>query len=281
MNVLVTGGNGQLASEFRFLATSSNHEFTFVDVEDLDITNEEQVETFLSENEYDACINCAAYTAVDKAEEDTALAEKVNVEGVEVLAKACDKHDVIVFHVSTDFVFDGKSNVFYKESDETNPISVYGQTKLDGEQALINNAEKYYIIRTSWLYSSFGNNFVKTMLRLGEERESLGIIVDQVGTPTYARDLARAILTIMDSDKKEYGVYHYSNEGVASWYDFALSTLRKKHIEVEINPIPTTQFPTPAERPKFSVMDKSKIKTTFGVEIPHWQDSLELMLHLV
>ncbi|WP_101958151.1 dTDP-4-dehydrorhamnose reductase [Flammeovirga sp. MY04] len=281
-NILVTGSNGQLGSELQFL--SNNHKdlnFTFVDVDLLDITDLNKVMQFFDQGQFDFCVNCAAYTAVDKAESDQDLAYKVNVEGPKNLAKVCKDKGVILFHVSTDFVFGGDSSTAYREDMPTSPLGVYGDTKLKGEQAIQEATERYYILRTAWLYSSFGNNFVKTMLRLGRERGELGVIVDQIGTPTYARDLAESILSILKDGEGSFGIYHFSNEGVASWYDFAKTIFLMKKVDVNVNPIPTSAYPTPAKRPSFSLLDKSKIKTTFNVTIPYWQDSLLNCLQLI
>ena len=282
MNILVTGSKGQLGSELKVLAEANKkYSFIFVDVDDVDITDKEAVIRFFNSNNFDYCINSAAYTAVDKAEVDNENSEKVNAIGPKNLAEACKLSNTIFIHVSTDFVFDGNKNVQYSEDDETNPINVYGETKLKGELLITEVMEEYFILRTSWLYSTFGNNFVKTMQRLGREKDNLGIIVDQIGTPTYARDLAKAIMTIVDKQSTSYGTYHYSNEGVASWYDFAKAIFQYSNIEVELNPIPTSQYPTPAKRPSFSVMDKSKIKENIKIIIPHWTDSLKECISLL
>ncbi|WP_139263030.1 dTDP-4-dehydrorhamnose reductase [Flammeovirga pacifica] len=281
-NILVTGAKGQLGSELQFLSHSQKDlTFTFVDVEELDITNQNKVVDFFGKGKFDYCINCAAYTAVDKAESDKDLAYEVNVNGPKNLAVAAKKHKTKVFHVSTDFVFNGDSSTAYTEDMVTNPLGVYGDTKLKGEEAIAKTIQHYFIIRTAWLYSSYGGNFVKTMLRLGREREELGVIVDQIGTPTYARDLAETILSMINNCDEAYGIYHFSNEGVASWYDFAKTVFKIKNIEVKVNPIPTSAYPTPAKRPSFSLLDKSKIKTTFNISIPYWQDSLLNCLDLI
>lgn len=219
-------------------------------------------------------INCAAYTAVDKAEDDFELCKKINQDGAENLASLCAEYNATLIHVSTDFVFEGDLPKLLKEQDTVNPINVYGKTKLDGELGIARVLEAHYIIRTSWLYSEFGNNFVKTMRKLGTDRDELGVIVDQVGTPTYAIDLACVILDIIAIDNEKYGTYHYSNEGVTSWYDFAKGIFDISNIEVKLNPIPGSAYPTKAIRPAFSVMDKTKIKNTFGIAIPYWRDSL-------
>lgn len=276
MNILVTGSKGQLGSELKILSnTYEKYSFTFVDIAELDITNKNAVIEFFKNNNFDYCINSAAYTAVDKAEEDKENADRVNAIGPSNLAEACKVYGTTFIHISTDFVFDGNKNVQYSEIDKSNPINVYGETKLRGELLINEVMEEYFILRTSWLYSTFGNNFVKTMIKLGSERDSLGIISDQIGTPTYAHDLAKAIITIIDTKSDKYGVYHYSNEGVASWYDFAKAIFDYSGITVELKPIPTSQYPTPAKRPSFSVMDKTKIKENIKVNIPHWTDSLK------
>ncbi|WP_044210245.1 dTDP-4-dehydrorhamnose reductase [Flammeovirga sp. OC4] len=281
-NILVTGSKGQLGSELQFLSNDQNNfNFTFVDIKDLDITNLENVIEFFTKEKFDYCINCAAYTAVDKAESDQEVAYKVNVEGPRNLAIGSKINQTILFHISTDFVFKGESSTAYTENMSTSSLGIYGETKLKGEQAIAEEISSFYIIRTAWLYSSFGNNFVKTMLRLGRERNELGVIVDQIGTPTYARDLAKVILAMIDFDKENFGIYHYSNEGVASWYDFAKTIFAIKNIEVMVNPIPTSAYPTSAKRPSFSLLDKSKIKKIFNISIPYWQESLLNCLRLM
>ena len=277
--VLVTGGNGQLANCIKDIDTlASNYSFIYVDIADLDITNEVAARTFFNDNNIAYCINCAAYTAVDKAETDIKVATNVNVLGAEILAKLCKENNAVLIQISTDFVFDGVNGKIYSEIDTVNPLGVYGKTKLDGELAVKNAMENHFIIRTSWLYSEHGHNFVKTMLHLGEERESLNVVSDQIGTPTYAGDLAQVILKIISTDRKVYGVYHYSNEGVASWYDFAKAIFEESKIKVKLLPIKSEAYPTPAKRPAFSVMDKSKIKAVFGIKIQYWRDSLKVCL---
>lgn len=282
--ILVTGGNGQLGSELKELSNDySQFEFIFTDVEELDITNEEAVDQAFAESSPDFVLNCAAYTAVDKAESDLDLATKINATAPKLLAEASKRYGAKLIQISTDYVFDGTSHIPYTEEVSTSPNSAYGDTKLDGEKYVESIAEDYLIIRTSWLYSSFGNNFVKTMIRLGNERDELGIIFDQIGTPTYAADLAQTIMEavakIDSGDVVDYrGVYHFSNEGVCSWYDFAKEIFRLENIEVRVKPIETVDYPTPANRPHYSVMNKKKIKQTFGVRIPHWVDSLKICL---
>ncbi len=275
-NVLVTGGNGQLANSLRnSMDHQGGYNFHFVDLEELDITDQNSVNSFFSENKPQWCINCAAYTAVDKAESESALAEMVNVNGAKYLAQASKTHRAKFIQISTDFVFDGAQGFVYTEKDATNPLSVYGKTKLAGEVVTINAVEEHFILRTSWLYSEHGNNFMKTMLRLGAERDELNVVTDQIGTPTYAGDLAAIILKIIDEDSAAYGLYHYSNEGVASWYDFAKAIMEESRTNCKVLPIRTEAYPTPATRPNFSVMDKTKIKKQFNIEIPHWRDSLK------
>jgi dTDP-4-dehydrorhamnose reductase len=277
MKVLVTGSKGQLGSEIAFLSSTSQHSFIFSDIEEMDLTKKESILTYLNSNTPDFIISCGAYTAVDKAEDETELAHKVNAIAPQILAEYCVEHKTRLIHVSTDYVFDGASNTPMSEEDATNPQSVYGQTKLDGEKAILRLLSNAYIVRTSWVYSEFGSNFVKTMLRVGSERDEISVVNDQVGTPTYARDLAEAILKIVNeiiSGNDHPGVYHFSNEGVCSWYDFAKEIFEQKGITCKINPIPTSAYPTKANRPNYSVFDKSKIKNTFDVSVPTWSDSL-------
>jgi len=278
-NVLVTGANGQLGSEIRELSSAYENKFFFTDSQDLDITNKTKVENFCQKNKIHVIINCAAYTAVDKAEEDEVNADKINHLAVKYLAEIAKEQDIKLIHISTDYVFDGRNFKPYVETDTTNPQGVYGQTKLESEQAMVSvNPANSIIIRTSWVYSSFGANFVKTMLRLGKERDELGVIFDQVGTPTYARDLADALLRMVSdeclvfSDNVE--IYNFSNEGVASWYDFAKAIFELANVEVEVKPIQTVDYPTPARRPHYSILDKSKIKKEYNITIPYWKDSL-------
>lgn len=274
--IVVTGANGQLGL---CLKTKSKEDkaldFVFLDSKELDIRNSSNIEAVFSDAKFDYCINCAAYTAVDNAEEDEENAYAINTLGAKNLAEACKKFNVILVHISTDFVFDGKSTKPYIESDLTNPLGVYGNTKLNGEVAISNVLDSYYIIRTSWLYSEFKNNFVKTMLRLASERDEVSVVNDQIGTPTNANDLAEALIRFITMNNEDYGVYHYSNEGVASWYDFAKAIFEESNIKIKVLPIQSEAYPTPAKRPQFSVLDKSKIKNTLQIEIPHWRDSLK------
>lgn len=274
-NILVTGGEGQLAMCLKDVApTLEDFHFIYVDVDRLDITKASEVNKFFLDHDISYCINCAAYTAVDQAETNREVAHKVNVIGVENLAIACKLNGTTLIHISTDFVFDGRQTTLYTEEAQPNPLSVYGSTKLEGELAIAEVLKEHVIVRTSWLYSEHGSNFLKTMLRLGKERDSLGVVTDQIGTPTYAGDLAQVILQFIKARQPAYGIYHYSNEGIASWYDFAKAIFEEGGLEVSLSPIKTEAYPTPAERPKFSVMDKTKIKTTLGISIPYWRDSL-------
>ena len=281
MRVLITGSNGQLGSEVKELATNYKKvDFIFKDLPELDIFNFEALQAFIIEHNINAVINCAAYTAVDKAEEDVEIAEQVNARGFLNLVNALEKVNGKLIHISTDYVFDGDHFLPYKESDSVSPIGVYGETKRAGELAVLNSDIDSIVIRTSWLYSSYGNNFVKTMLRLGNEKENLGVIFDQVGTPTYARDLAKTCLEILCGDSsvnisKNGNLYHYSNEGVSSWYDFAISIMELGGENCKVKPIQTKDYPTLAKRPHYSVLNKSKIKTDFKIEIPYWRDSLK------
>lgn len=277
MKLFVTGYKGQLGCEIRELTNDFNAEFAFHDLDTLDISDKSKVLETVEEFNPDFIINCAAYTNVDRAEEEEKLAKTVNADAVKNLTEAAKKCNSYIVHISTDYVFDGSKNIPYKEEETPNPVTAYGRTKLEGEKnALVH--EKSLVIRTSWLYSSYGNNFVKTMLKLGEERDSLDVIYDQAGTPTYAADLATSILHICRdlfySQKKINEVYHFSNEGVCSWYDFSKRIMSIADIDCTINPIETSQFPTPAKRPAYSVMNKSKIKERFGLNIAHWEESL-------
>ena len=282
-NILVTGSKGQLGSEIEALSSNYDYNFFFTDRDELDITNQQAIEDFIEKNKIDTIINCAAYTAVDKAEDDKINADKINHLAVNYLAQIAKEKDIKLIHISTDYVFDGKNYKPFIETDSTNPQGVYGKSKLDGEEALKDvNPKNSIIIRTSWVYSSFGANFVKTMLRLGKERESLGVIYDQVGTPTYARDLARAILDILPKIQNDsVQIYHYSNEGVLSWYDFAREIMRMAKIDCVVNPIESSQYPTPASRPHYSLLNKSKIKEEFNITIPFWKDSLDECLKIM
>lgn len=282
MKILITGAYGQLGNEIKELA-GNHHDwnFLFTDADTLDITNESAIEAFFAENQPDVVINCAAYTAVDKAETEWEAAWKVNTLAPKLLADNAKKAGAKLIHISTDYVFDGCGYKPYTEVDEVKPTSVYGKTKLEGETHVLVSNPATVVIRTSWLYSSFGNNFVKTMLRLGRERDEINVVFDQVGTPTYAADLAATILSIIKKAESNPdifvpGIYHFSNEGVASWYDFAKAIFELAGENVKVNPVRSDQFPTPARRPEYSVLDKLKIKKTFEFEIPYWKDSLKI-----
>lgn len=276
MVVVVTGASGQLGQALQAIAKQhSTLQFHFASSAEADITNKENLQEVFNRLKPDFCINAAAYTAVDKAESESEKAHLINVDGAKNLAEVCKEYNTTLVHVSTDFVFDGSKNTPYTEEDETNPQGVYGKTKREGEQEIEKILTAHYIIRTSWLYSEYGNNFMKTMIRLGNERDSLGVVNDQTGTPTNANDLAEAILQIIESSKKEYGIYHYSNEGVATWYDFAKKIFEVNTISVDLKPITTDDYPTPAKRPVYSVMDKSKIKSVFGLDISHWDNEVK------
>ncbi|MDD5157892.1 dTDP-4-dehydrorhamnose reductase [Sulfurimonas sp.] len=282
LNILVTGSSGQLGSEIKDLVQNEksdikNYIFYFTNSKELDITNYKKVESFCSDNSIKTIINCAAYTAVDRAESEQELADKINHLAVKNLATIAKENNIKLIHISTDYVFDGTNYKPYTEDDATNPQNIYGKTKLDGENGMLAiNPKDSIIIRTSWVYSSFGANFVKTMLRLGKEKESLSVVYDQVGTPTYARDLAKAILDIVPKIKNlKVQIYNYSNEGVLSWYDFAKEVMKMAKLDCKINPIETKEYPTPASRPYYSLLNKSKIKSTFNLEMPYWKDSLD------
>lgn len=276
-NVLVTGSNGQLGSEIKDLSSNYNYNFFFTTRDDIDITNKDSIKEFCQTNSINVIINCAAYTAVDKAQSDIENADLVNRKAVKKLSIIAKELNIKLIHISTDYVFDGKNFKPYVEEFQTNPQSVYGKTKLDGENEMRDiNPLNSIIIRTSWVYSYYGNNFVKTMLRLGKEKEELGVIFDQVGTPTYAKDLAKTILYIIPQiENSKVEIYNYSNEGVLSWYDFAKEIMKMAKLDCKINPIETYQYPTPAKRPHFSLLNKSKIKSKFNLEIPYWKDGLD------
>ncbi len=289
-NILITGSNGQLGSELRYIwsdgapdieiKTNTNKLF-FTDVSELDITDREAIDKFVSKEKIEIIVNCAAYTAVDKAEDDIKMATAVNADAAKNLAEASAKlsSGPLLIHVSTDYVFDGKGYKPYREDDVCNPAGVYGRTKHEGEREIQKSGCNYMIIRTSWLYSTYGTNFVKTITRLAGERDSLNVVFDQIGTPTYAGDLAKAIDAIVkkyigaksEEQKRLCGIYHFSNEGVCSWYDFAKEIVAQTGSNCIVNPVTSEQFPTKAPRPHYSVLDKSKIKATFGIEIPHWR----------
>jgi len=275
MNILVTGCNGQLGNEMQLLEkTNPQHTYFNTDVAELDITDQQAIAKFVDENRIDGIVNCAAYTAVDKAEDNVELCRKLNAAAPGYLAAEIEKRGGWMIQISTDYVFDGTNHTPYTEDEPTCPNSVYGETKLEGEQAVTSACRQTMIIRTAWLYSTFGNNFVKTMIRLGKERPELGVIFDQVGTPTYARDLAVAIFAAINKGVVP-GIYHFSNEGVISWYDFTKAIHRIAGISsCHVRPLHTAEYPTPANRPHYSVLDKTKIKQTYAIEIPYWEESL-------
>lgn len=274
--ILITGANGQLGNEMRRLGAVSPNTYLYTDVAELDITDAAAVEQYVTENGVDIIVNCAAYTNVDKAESDEATAELINAKAVANLAAAIKKVDGTLFHISTDYVFGDEGNTPRTENMLLNPLGVYGRTKLHGEQAIAASGCKAIVIRTAWLYSEFGNNFLKTMMRLTAERKSLNVVFDQVGTPTYAGDLALAIFSIIEADvyQGNEGVYHFSNEGVCSWYDFATEIAAAAGNDCRVQPCHSSEFPSPVKRPAYSVLDKTKIKKTFGIDIPHWRDSM-------
>ncbi|WP_282638535.1 dTDP-4-dehydrorhamnose reductase [Sphingobacterium thalpophilum] len=280
MRVLVTGANGQLGSELEdVLSSCTDKEFYFLDRKQLPLDQTMIIQDILGQYQPDLIIHAAAYTAVDKAESEPEMADRVNHLATEEIAQYCRIHGVKLIAVSTDYVFDGNTNRPLSEHSAVDPINVYGLTKLKGEQAIQKWLPEGIIIRTSWVYSRYGNNFVKTMIRLMTERDEISVIEDQIGSPTYARDLAVAILRMIDAQSWEGGIYHYSNEGQISWYDFALAIREIKGLDCKINPIPTTAYPTAAKRPNYSLLDKEKIKKVFHVEVPFWKDSLENMLN--
>ncbi|MBN8565944.1 MAG: dTDP-4-dehydrorhamnose reductase [Flavobacteriales bacterium] len=281
MVVLVTGSGGQLGQALQFIAPNyPDIHFVFCDSTILDITNSNNINQLFKQFKPSFCINAAAYTAVDKAESEPEKAHLINVVGPKNLAEVCKEFDTILLHISTDFVFDGTKDSPYTEDDFPNPTSVYGQTKLDGEKAIQETWQKHFIIRTSWVYSQFGNNFMKTMLRLASERDKLSVVNDQIGTPTNAVDLVEVLITIILSVNRQpttdnYGIYNFSNEGQCSWYYFAKKIFEFNNIKINLEPIPTTSFPTPAKRPGYSVLDKSKIKKVFGFEVKYWEEVLK------
>ena len=287
MNILITGSNGQLGSEIKDLVTNyKNFNFFFKDLPELNICKSEELNTFIVDQNINVVINCAAYTAVDKAEKDEHTAQKVNSEGVLNLVNALKKVNGKLIHISTDYVFDGNHSQPYKESDPVSPVGVYGETKRAGELAVLNSNIDALVIRTSWLYSVYGNNFLKTMLKLGHDKDELGVIFDQVGTPTNASDLAKTCMDILldkNSENRSMNgkIYHYSNEGVASWYDFAKAIMKLGSIDCKVRPIETKDYPTPAKRPHYSVLNKGKIKEDFKIEIPHWRESLKECLNKI
>jgi len=287
-HILVTGANGQVGNEIRSLALDYDWKFTYVDIEELDLTNGPRVKELFAEHKFSYCINCAAYTAVDQAESDEALARKVNATAVKYLAEACQENGTRLIHLSTDYVYHNEQNTPFKEGDVTTPKGVYATTKLEGDEFARSLNDQTLILRTSWVYSSFGKNFVKTMLRLGREKKELSVIFDQIGSPTYANDLAHAILTIIEkkekgsiSDEQFNDLYHFSNEGVTSWYDFAKTIFSLATIDCVVHAIESKDYPTAAERPPFSLLNKGKIKAELGIDVPYWRNSLMKCLKLL
>jgi dTDP-4-dehydrorhamnose reductase len=278
MKVLITGSKGQLGMSIEKLSPEfPDYQFIYTDVEELDITKADDIRKFIAENKPEVIINCAAYTAVDKAEEEPEKAHLLNVTAPGLLAKAASENNILLIHISTDFIFGGDRKTPYKEEDKAVPESVYAKTKADGEQAVIKNSKRAVIFRTSWLYSEFGHNFAKTILRLAKERPEINVVDDQIGTPTYATDLAEIILNLLpELNKPPRGteILHFSNEGIASWYDFAKEIVQQSGLKCKVNPISTEEYPLPAKRPAYSVLNKSKIKSKYGIEIPDWEESL-------
>ena len=276
-NILITGANGQLGSELRKIGFSALDEVCYTDRAELDLTDYKAVESFVRVKEIDTIINCAAYTAVDRAEEEPEIAAKINTEAVANLAKVARQEDCLLIHISTDYVFDGTATHPYTEKELPCPVSVYGKTKRAGEEAVLKSGCFYLIIRTAWLYSEFGHNFVKTILQLAAERLEINVVNDQFGTPTYAGDLAAAIVWIMENEEKieHEGIYHYTNGGSCSWYDFAVEIVRQSPLSCRINPVSTAEYPTKTQRPAYSVLDTAKIRNTFYVEVPDWKQALE------
>lgn len=280
--ILITGSNGQLGNEMQQAAVRfPDFNYIYTDVAELDICDKSALDAFVKANNVNVIVNCAAYTAVDKAEDDVELCYKINRDAVRNIAEVASDNKVKVVHVSTDYVFDGTNYLPYTEDMPVCPATVYGKSKLEGEQALLENCKESVILRTAWLYSSFGNNFVKTMIKLGTERDSLGVIFDQVGTPTYAADLADAILQLLRNETFVPGIYHFSDEGVCSWYDFTKTIHRMANITCDVKPIEAKDYPARTPRPHFSVLNKGKIKSTYGISIPHWEVSLEKCIGLL
>lgn len=278
-NILVTGVNGQLGKAIRKISKDFDYNFFFTDTESLDITDKNKLKKTVEEKKINIIINCAAYTAVDKAEEEQEKAYRVNAEAVENIANICKKKDILLIHISTDYVFDGKNYLPYQEDDAVNPINIYGKSKLQGEQVIQKIKPKSIIIRTSWVYSEDGHNFVKSMLKLAKTQNNLKVIYDQIGSPTYAGDLARVILYMIQFPiKNKVEIYHYSNEGVCSWYDLAKAIFEIKNVNIQVDPITTDMFPTQAKRPRYSLLSKDKIKKHYNIEIPYWRESLKKML---
>lgn len=279
-NILVTGAGGQLGNELRKIGFSPLDEVFFTDIAELDITDKKAVENYVSRNDIDTIVNCAAYTAVDKAEEEPEKAELINVKAVENLAEVASREGCLLVHVSTDYVFDGGASEPYTEKSLVNPQTVYGRTKLAGERAIKKSGCLAIVIRTAWLYSEYGNNFVKTILRLAKEKGEVNVVADQMGTPTYAADLAVAIVRVLADDcvADKTGIYHFSNEGTCSWYEFAREIVRLSGAKCNVKAVTTADYPAKAHRPAYSALDKTKIKREFGVEVPEWREALERMM---
>ena len=277
MNILVTGANSQLGQSIKELAkiTNTNHNFVFASHSDLDITKRDLVKAYFNNRSFNYCINTAAYTAVDLAETHQEEAYLVNAEAVKYLAEVCNSHQTVLIHISTDFVFDGSKGESYTETDIPNPINVYGASKLQGEANIQSVLDRYFIIRTSWLYSEYGNNFVKTMLGLGAKNNELQVVNDQIGSPTSTKDLAEVTLAIINSKNKQYGLYHYCNQGAISWFDFAKAIFNFAYISIQVTPIPASSYPTPAKRPSFSSLNLEKIKERLNLDVPNWEVSLK------
>lgn len=276
MKILVTGSQGQVGQALQLISADySGFGFYFADSGEGDVTDIDKISALFEKVKPDFCINAAAYTAVDKAESEPEKAFAINTTGASNLSTACKAHNTTLLHISTDFVFDGTKRTAYTEEDETNPLSVYGATKLGGERAISEIWHKHFVVRTAWVYSQFGNNFMKTMLRLATERSSLSIVDDQIGSPTHAVDLAKGLMHIIETNSGNYGMYHYSSEGSTSWYGFAKKIFEVNNISIDLTPIPTSAYPTPAKRPEYSVMDKSKLKSEFGVIIRDWKEGVD------
>jgi dTDP-4-dehydrorhamnose reductase len=280
--ILITGSHGQLGNEMQQAANRfPDFNYLYTDVEDLDICDKAALSTFVKANHVNIIVNCAAYTAVDKAEDDVELCYKINSDAVLNIGEVATENGLKVVHVSTDYVFDGTNHIPYKEDQEVCPATVYGKSKLAGEQALFSSCKQAVILRTAWLYSSFGNNFVKTMMKLGTERDSINVIFDQIGTPTYAADLADAILKVLSHETFVPGIYHFSDEGACSWYDFTKSIHRIAGISCDVRPIEAKDYPARTPRPHYSVLNKAKIKSTYGIVLPHWEESLEKCIEIL
>jgi len=280
--ILVTGSHGQLGNEMQQAANRyPSFQYIYTDVEELDICDKNALQAFVKDNKVNIIVNCAAYTAVDKAEDDVELCYRINRDAVRNIGEVAQENKVKVVHVSTDYVFDGTNHLPYTEDLPVCPATIYGKSKLEGEQALMESGDQVVILRTAWLYSSFGNNFVKTMMKLGTERDALNVIFDQIGTPTYAADLADTILTLLSHETFVPGIYHFSDEGVCSWYDFTKSIHRIAGITCDVRPIETKDYPARTPRPNYSVLNKAKIKSTYGINIPHWEESLEKCISLL